>query len=102
MAEGRTRRSIIIGYGLAMTLTLTSFAAVIWGGFDRITNLTLLAGLAAIQILVHLKFFLHLDLSESKREDLQIVLFACLLIGLMVFGTLWVMWNLSARMMPGM
>jgi cytochrome o ubiquinol oxidase operon protein cyoD len=57
----------------------------------------LVLGLA--QMLVHFRCFLHIDLKRSARADLQLILFSILIIGLMVGGTLVILFNLQQRMM---
>lgn len=54
---------------------------------------------AFAQIVVHFRYFLHIDLSASRREDLQLILFAAMIIALMVGGGLWIMVSLGQRMM---
>ena len=58
-----------------------------------------LALLALAQIVVQLRCFLHIGLKRQKREDLQLLLFTVLLLAIMAFGTLWLMADLSDRMM---
>ncbi|MEO6607835.1 MAG: cytochrome o ubiquinol oxidase subunit IV [Aestuariivirga sp.] len=97
---GPERRSAIIGFTLALALTLGAFGIVELGSGSPFMILGLVALLAVLQIIVHLRFFLHLDLSKSRREDLQLILFATLLIVLMVGGSIWILWSLHMRMMP--
>ena len=52
-----------------------------------------------MQLAVHLRFFLHIDLKRSARADLQLILFSSLIVALMVGGTLVVLFNLHGRMM---
>lgn len=97
--NARELRSYFIGYGLALILSIVPFALVIWGGLGASTTLAIIAGFALVQIVVHFRFFLHIDLSEQKREDLQLILFSVLLFTLMAGGTIWIMFNLRMRMM---
>ncbi len=92
-------RSYLIGYALALALTAASFAAVHWPGFASGTTLAIVIVLALIQMVVHFRFFLHVTLSRSARDDLQLILFSSLIILLMVSGTLVVLFNLRERMM---
>ena len=62
--------------------------------------LAVIAVLVLVQVLVHLRYFLHIDFSRQKREDLQLILFSALILLLMAGGTLWVLANLAERMMP--
>lgn len=97
--HARELRSYIVGFGLALLLSIIPFALVAWGGIARIISLWIIAAFALVQIIVHFRFFLHIDLSEQKREDLQLILFSALLFAIMSGGTIWIMYNLHMRMM---
>lgn len=85
------------GAGFALLLTLVPFALVYWHGLSRF-NILIAVGLCAlIQICVHFRFFLHISFSY-QREDLQLILFSALLLGIMVAGTVWIMTSLAQRM----
>ncbi|MBN8292141.1 cytochrome o ubiquinol oxidase subunit IV [Rhodobacter sp. NTK016B] len=94
----REARLYLAGFGLALTLTLVPFGLVSWGLMQGRALAITIAVLAVAQIVVHLRFFLHIDLSRQKREDLQLILFTVLLLAIMAFGTLWIMGNLATRM----
>ena len=97
-ARGGDLRRYLTGFGLAVLLTALSFAVAIWQPFGRVGSFAGLAVLALVQVAVHFRFFLHIDLSRQRREDLQLILFTVLIIALMAGGTLWVLGNLMARM----
>jgi cytochrome o ubiquinol oxidase subunit IV len=99
-SAARERRAYIWGFGLAILLTGGSFGLVAFAHLPAAALLPALGLLALAQIVVHFRFFLHIDLSRSKREDLQLILFSSLLILIMVVGSLWIMYNLDQRMMP--
>jgi cytochrome o ubiquinol oxidase operon protein cyoD len=84
---------------LAVILTGIAFMSVAWSGLPRTAILWIVALSAIIQMAVHLRFFLHIDLSKSKRDDLELILFSVLIVALMVGGTIWIMGNLHMRMM---
>jgi cytochrome o ubiquinol oxidase operon protein cyoD len=92
-------RSCAIGYGLALALTGAAFATVHWPSFASTTTLAIVLGLALVQMVVHLRFFLHISLRRSARDDLQLILFSSLIVMLMVSGTLVILFDLRARMM---
>ncbi|MGA7810779.1 cytochrome o ubiquinol oxidase subunit IV [Bradyrhizobium sp.] len=92
-------RSYAIGYGLSLALTGAAFAAVRWPNFASKATLAIVFGLALIQMVVHFRFFLHVSLRKSARDDLQLILFSSLIVMLMVAGTLVILFNLHARMM---
>jgi cytochrome o ubiquinol oxidase operon protein cyoD len=92
-------RSYAIGYGLALALTGAAFATVHWPSFVSMTTLAIVLGLALVQMVVHFRFFLHISLQRSARDDLQLILFSTLIVILMISGTLIILSNLRARMM---
>ena len=87
------------GYAGALALTGISYGLVYWRPFSNGWTLGVILVLALIQILVHFRFFLHVSLRRSMREDLQLLLFSSVIILLMVGGTLVVLFNLRERMM---
>ncbi len=95
----RELRGYFIGFGLALALTVVPFAIVAWGDLSRPATWGFLGTCALAQVTVHFRFFLHIDLSRQKREDLQLILFSILLLIIMAAGTIWIMNNLAVRMM---
>lgn len=87
------------GYGLALALTLLAFALVYWRWAEPPLALGIVFGLGLVQVLVHFRCFLHIDFKAQSRDDLLLILFSTLIVGLMVGGTLVVLFNLRARMM---
>ncbi len=97
--ERHETRSLILGYGLALLLTLLAFGLVLLNLLTGRQAFYTVLGLGFVQMVVHLRFFLHIDLNRSARPDLQLILFSTLIIALMVGGTLVVLFNLHTRMM---
>lgn len=91
-------RSYLVGFASAVVLTALPFALVASGIAGRWT-LTLIALAALAQVVVHFRFFLHISLGRSTRDDLQLILFTGLIIAMMAGGTIWIMSNLHMRMM---
>ena len=95
----RDLRSYAIGYALALALTGAAFALVRWPGFASGTTLAMVFALALAQAIVHFRYFLHVTLEKSSRDDLQLILLSILIVTLMVSGTLVLLLNLRHRMM---
>ncbi|MBP0637560.1 MULTISPECIES: cytochrome o ubiquinol oxidase subunit IV [unclassified Cupriavidus] len=93
-------KSYLIGFVLAVVLTVIPFKLVMDGTMDKGTILWIILGMAAVQILVHLKYFLHLDTSSEQRSNVIALLFTALILVIVVAGSLWIMYNLNANMMP--
>ena len=91
-------RSYLIGFVLALGLTLIPIALIFWGEFGYAMNIAILGICALAQFVVQLRFFLHIGLSRQKREDLQLILFSLLLLTIMAGGTIWIIGNLGMRM----
>lgn len=101
MASDKSRdiRGYLFGYVLALMLTAGAFALVHWPSLASATTFAIVLVLALAQMIVHFRFFLHITLAKSAREDLQLILFSTLIIILMVSGTLVILFNLRMRMM---
>ena len=93
-------KSYLIGFVLAAILTIIPFWVVMTGGLSSglATGLVILV-CGVLQLLVHLVFFLHLDLSSAQRSNVNVGLLTLVMIGIIVAGTLWVMWNMNYFMM---
>ncbi len=89
----------VIGYGLALLLTFVAFGLVWLRLLTGRTAFYVVLGLGLVQMMVHFRCFLHIDLRRNARPDLQLLLFSSLIVALMVGGTLVVLFNLRHRMM---
>ena len=99
---GERRRetlTYLVGYGLALALTLAAFAFVEWPVAAFGGTFAIILALALVQLIVQFRCFLHISLARSARADLLLVLFASLIVTLMVSGTLVILFNLRERMM---
>lgn len=92
-------RSIVLGYGLALLFTLSAFGLVVFHVLTGRQAFYTVLGLGIVQVLVHFRFFLHIDLRRNSRPDLHLLLFSAMIVALMVSGTLVVLFNLHGRMM---
>ncbi|REC95600.1 cytochrome o ubiquinol oxidase subunit IV [Kushneria indalinina] len=96
------QRSYLWGFGLALVLTLIPFGLVAFADVERMTLWLTIGGCALAQVIVHLRFFMHITLAKNKREDLLLVLFTVLILVILCGGTLWILFDLYKRMLPGM
>ena len=92
-------RGYLTGFILAAILTIVPFALVAAGTVSTSVVLWVVGVLGSLQILVHVRYFLHVDLSAERREELYLMLFSGILLAIMVAGTLWILINLQTRMM---
>ncbi len=99
LTDTHTHKAYLTGFILALILTAIPFAIVWTGALPAGATLIIIAVAAVIQVLVHLHYFLHLNLKTTPRENLLAMAFAAVLIFIMVGGSLWIMFDLHFRMM---
>ena len=90
----------LIGLGLAVLLTATSFFIA---GTDLVWQPSIpvaIIVLAIAQMGVHLVFFLHITTGPDNANNVLALAFGLLIVFLVIGGSLWIMANLNERMMP--
>jgi cytochrome o ubiquinol oxidase operon protein cyoD len=102
-ADHGTLKSYTTGFILAVILTAIPFWLVMGKVFDKssTTGLVLL-GFAAVQIVVHMVYFLHMNTKSQGGWSMLALLFTGMVVIIMLSGSLWVMYHLNQNMMPGM
>ena len=93
MEKNKEFRHYLIGFLLATVLTIIPFTLVATVG-GKITFFVLIL-CAILQLIVHLRFFLHLAFKGQQRE---LVMFTGLILLIMVGGSIWVLGDLYNRM----
>jgi cytochrome o ubiquinol oxidase operon protein cyoD len=92
----------LVGFVLAVMLTAIPFALVATGVFSRITTLGLVSVSAVIQVLVHLRYFLHLSFSPRDGWFGFSIAFTLLVLVIMIAGSMWILVALGRHMTPTM
>ncbi|MFD0986342.1 cytochrome o ubiquinol oxidase subunit IV [Methyloligella solikamskensis] len=95
----RSAAPYLFGLALALILTAVPFGVVYFDFLQNSTTLIVIAFFAVAQILVHLRFFLHIGFDSTPTENLVVMAFAIVLMCIMVGGSLWIMFDLDWRMM---
>ena len=90
----------INGFVLSIILTVTAYLIVMHHALSYDFTISTIVELAIVQFLVQLVFFLHLGREARPRWKLFVFLFMLLVVGILVFGSLWIMNNLNYRMTP--
>lgn len=103
-AEGETHgsmRDYVIGFVLSVVLTAIPFWLVMSGALaDRTLTGLVVSAFAAVQIVVHMVFFLHMNARAEGGWNLLALLFTVVIVVIVLTGSLWVMYHLNANMMP--
>ena len=96
-----TFRGYVTGFLAAVVLTAIPFVLVMGKTFanSSITAAVILA-FAAVQIVVHMVYFLHMDAKSEGGWNLLALLFTVMLVVIALSGSLWVMYHLNNNMMP--
>ena len=98
---GEGIRNYLVGFGLAVLLTVVSFVvartSLVWQPSIPIA----LFVLAIAQMGVHLVFFLHITSGPDSTNNVMALAFGVLIVFLLIGGSLWIMSHLNHNM-PGM
>lgn len=97
-----SRNSYIIGFILSAILTVIPFWLIMSQTLSGMSAVWMIAGFAAVQIVVQVYFFLHVDFSPEQRNTLYSFLFTVFVVAIVMVGSLWIMHNANEKMMPGM
>ncbi len=93
-------RGYLIGFALSVLLTAASFGIIgtklIWAPGIPVA----LVVFAVAQMGVHLVFFLHINTGPDNTNNILALAFGILIVGMVVAGSLWIMYHLNANMMP--
>lgn len=97
-----TLKSYLIGFFSSVLLTGISFSLVITKALTGHVLIYTIVGLAILQAIIQLIFFLHLGQEAKPRWETFIFCFTVLILLIIVIGSLWIMHDLDERMMPKM
>ncbi len=95
--------SYSVGFILSIVLTLVAYVTATNEAFRSKWSVEAiviaLSALATIQLIVQLVFFLHLGDEAKPRWKLVSFIFAFIILGIIVIGSLWIMFDMNSRMM---
>jgi cytochrome o ubiquinol oxidase operon protein cyoD len=100
-ASHGTFKSYMIGFVLSVILTAIPFWLVMAKVFsDPVVTVALVMILGAIQIVVHMIYFLHMDTKSEGGWNMMALIFTIVIVVIALSGSLWVMCHLNTNMMP--
>ena len=96
-----TLKGYVTGFLLSVLLTAIPFGLVLAKVLpsSKVTALVIL-GFAAVQMVVHMVYFLHMDGKAEGGWSLLALIFTVTLVAIMLTGSVWVMHNMNTNMMP--
>jgi cytochrome o ubiquinol oxidase subunit IV len=95
-----TTKGYIIGFALSVILTAIPFWLVMGKVLPGNLTTVVILAFAAVQMIVHMIYFLHLNAKVEGGWSMLALLFTVALVVIMLAGSIWVMYHLNANMMP--
>ncbi|WP_158808056.1 cytochrome o ubiquinol oxidase subunit IV [Beijerinckia sp. L45] len=100
-ASHGTMKGYMTGFLLSVVLTAIPFWLVMGHVFSD-THLTavFVMVLAAVQIVVHMVYFLHMNTKSEGGWTMLALIFTMIIVVITLAGSIWVMSHLNTNMMP--
>lgn len=93
-------KSYLLGFFFSIILTILPFLLVIKKIFSSEISYIIILICAISQIIIHFLFFFHLNFHTIEGQwNLVTLLFAMIIIFIVVFGSMWIMFNLNHHTM---
>ena len=98
-----TFKGYMTGFILSVILTAIPFWLVMGNVFDKSsTTAFVILAFAAVQIVVHMIYFLHMNARSEHGWTMLALIFTVVIVVITLSGSLWVMYHLNHNMMPGL
>ena len=96
-----TYKGYLTGFLLALVLTAIPFWLVMGEVLDnKIATIAIILALGAVQIVVHVIYFLHMDAKAEGGWNLLSFIFTATLLIIVLAGSLWIMTHLKENTHP--
>ncbi|WP_024506371.1 cytochrome o ubiquinol oxidase subunit IV [Bradyrhizobium sp. ARR65] len=96
-----TLSGYLTGFGLSVILTAIPFWLVMTNALgDKSLTAVVILGFAAVQIVVHMIYFLHMNTRSEGGWSMLALIFTLILLVITMTGSLWIMRHLNTNMMP--
>lgn len=100
-ASHGTLKSYVTGFVLSVILTAIPFWLVMGDVLGNASTTAIVITLfAAVQIVVHMVYFLHMTGRSEGGWSMMALIFTVVVVVIMLAGSLWVMHHLNTNMMP--
>ena len=96
-------RGYVTGFVLSVILTAVAFWLVMGKVIQSpVATTILILALGAVQIVVHMIYFLHMNTRSESGWTMMALIFTIVLVVITLSGSTWVMYHLNTNMMPQM
>jgi cytochrome o ubiquinol oxidase subunit IV len=99
-SESHLFRAYTTGFILSILLTFGAYMLAVYHLLPFQIALIILLALAFVQFIVQVLCFLHLGKESNSRDRVIVLVCAVVIVGILLWGSLWIMTNLNGRMMP--
>ncbi|MFD1746726.1 cytochrome o ubiquinol oxidase subunit IV [Rhizobium helianthi] len=94
-------KSYMTGFILSVILTAIPFWLVMGDVLSsKVATAIAIMGLGAVQIVVHMIYFLHMNSKSEGGWTMLALIFTIIIVVIALTGSLWVMHHLNTNMMP--
>jgi len=102
-APHATVKGYLTGFILSVILTAIPFWIVMGNVFDKSsTTAFVILAFAAVQIVVHMIYFLHMNAKSEHGWTMLALIFTVVVVVITLSGSLWVMYHMNHNRIPGM
>ena len=95
-----SRKGYWIGFALSAVLTAIPFWLVMDRPLTDQATALLIMAFAAVQMVVHMIFFMHMNRRAEGGWSIMALLFTVVIVAIALAGSLWVMYHMNQNMMP--
>ena len=104
-ADGGGFHATFKGYATGFVLSVILTAIPFWLVMGKVfagsgTTALVILSFAAVQIVVHMVYFLHMNTKSEGGWTMLALIFTLVLVVITLSGSLWVMYHLKTNMMP--
>ena len=92
-------KTYVLGLIFSIILTLIPFGMIMLGDFGLVPTVIVLAISAVLQVMVQLIMFLHMNTKSGEGWNMISFAFAVMVVGIVIVGSLWIMFHLNHFMM---
>lgn len=96
-----TFKGYMTGFVLSVILTAIPFWLVMTHALSSVAGtMVIIIALAAVQIFVHMVYFLHMNTRSEGGWSMMALVFTLVMVIITLTGSIWVMYHLNQNMMP--
>ena len=91
-----------LGFVLSVILVLSAYRIIEFSHLSDLTLTLTIAGIAVVQAILQLVFFMHLGMESKPHWNTITFFFTVLVVILIIGGSVWIMNHLNYNLMPSM